>query len=306
MPELPEVETVRRGLEPWLKGKRIRQIEVFHPRALRAGCQIPFDSIIGARIKRVDRRGKFLWFVLDRDLALVGHLGMSGQMLSSRQKSQREKHLRARIDFGEKTRELRFIDQRTFGWLSVENLVSNSHGLLPECCSHIAPDVFSEEFDEKAVIARIRSRKIEIKKALLNQEILSGIGNIYADEALWYAQIHPETQASSLLEADVKRILQAVRRVMRSALKQGGTSFDDLYINVNGESGYFEVSLRAYGREDEPCRRCGTFIRRITFANRSSHFCPKCQRKKGVKTRSRGKSRAKSGRKIPGRRGAVR
>lgn len=306
MPELPEVETVRRGLEPWLKGKRIRQVEIFHPRALREGATIPFDSIIGARIERVDRRGKFLWFVLDRDIALVGHLGMSGQMLASPRKAEPEKHMRARIDFGDKKREFRFIDQRTFGWLSVESLVSNNYGLLPECCSHIAPDLFSEEFDEPEVIAKIRGRKVEIKKALLNQEILSGIGNIYADEALWYAKIHPETPASKLSEIEIKAILKAVRRVMRSALKQGGTSFDDLYINVNGESGYFEVSLRAYGREDEPCRRCGTFIRRITFANRSSHFCPKCQRKKGVKARSRGKSRAKSGRKIPSKRGAVR
>ncbi|MBM3722395.1 MAG: bifunctional DNA-formamidopyrimidine glycosylase/DNA-(apurinic or apyrimidinic site) lyase [Actinobacteria bacterium] len=306
MPELPEVETVRRGLEPWLTGKRIRQVEIFHPRALREGSTIPFDSIIGARIERVDRRGKFLWFVLDRDIALVGHLGMSGQMLASPRKAQPEKHLRARIDFGDKKREFRFIDQRTFGWLSVESLVSNNYGLLPECCSHIAPDIFSEEFDEREVIAKVRGRKVEIKKALLNQEILSGIGNIYADEALWHAKIHPETPASKLSEIELKAIFKAVRRVMRSALKQGGTSFDDLYINVNGESGYFEVSLRAYGREDEPCRRCGTFIRRITFANRSSHFCPKCQRKKGVKARSRGKSRAKWGRKIPSKRGAVR
>lgn len=296
MPELPEVETVRRGLDPWLAGKKIKQVETFHPRAVRAGSEIALDAIRGARILRVDRRGKFLWFVLDRDVSLVGHLGMSGQILAAPRKSELERHLRARIDVGDKAREFRFIDQRTFGWLSVEKLVSNKYGLLPECCAHIAPDIFSPDFNERNVIAEIRRRKIEIKKALLNQEILSGIGNIYADEALWYAKIHPETKTSSLSEVEIREILKAVRRVMRSALKKGGTSFDDLYINVNGESGYFEVSLRAYGREDEPCRRCGTFIRRISFANRSSHFCPKCQRKKGVKKGSRGKSRAKLGR----------
>ena len=296
MPELPEVETVRRGLEPWLKGKKIKEIEIFHPRAVRAGCDISLKEIRGARILRVDRRGKFLWFVLDREISLVGHLGMSGQILAAPRKSERQRHLRARIDVGDKTREFRFIDQRTFGWLSVEKIVSGAHGLLPECCAHIAPDVFSDDFDEKAVIAELRKRKIEIKKALLNQEILSGIGNIYADEALWYAKIHPERKSSSLSEVELKELLKAVRRVMRSALKKGGTSFDDLYINVNGESGYFEVSLRAYGREEEPCSRCGTFIRRITFANRSSHFCPKCQRKKGVKKGEPSKSRAKSGR----------
>lgn len=289
MPELPEVETVRRGLAPWLTGKKIRDFEVLHPRAVRAGCEISFDSIRGARILRVDRRGKFLWFVLDRDVSLVGHLGMSGQILAASRKSEPEPHLRARIDVGDKAREFRFIDQRTFGWLSVERLVSSEYGLLPECFAHIAPDVFADDFNEREVIAEIRRRQIEIKKALLNQEILSGIGNIYADEALWYAKIHPETRANVLSEAELRALLKAVRRVMRSALKKGGTSFDDLYINVNGESGYFEVSLRAYGREDEPCRRCGTLIRRISFANRSSHFCPKCQRKKGA----RGKSRAK-------------
>ncbi|NDA83060.1 MAG: Fpg/Nei family DNA glycosylase, partial [Actinobacteria bacterium] len=260
MPELPEVETVRRGLEPWLTGKKIKEIEIFHPRAVRAGCDISLKEIRGARILRVDRRGKFLWFVLDREISLVGHLGMSGQILAAP-----------------------LIDQRTFGWLSVEKIVSGAHGLLPECCAHIAPDVFSDDFDEKAVIAELRKRKIEIKKALLNQEILSGIGNIYADEALWYAKIHPERKSSSLSEVELKELLKAVRRVMRRALKKGGTSFDDLYINVNGESGYFEVSLNAYGREGEPCRRCRAQIRRIAFANRSSHFCPTCQQKRGKK-----------------------
>jgi len=290
MPELPEVETVRRGLAPWVTGKRIKKLEILHPRATRSGSTISLKNIEGSRVIEVTRRGKFLWFVLDRELALVGHLGMSGQMLIVPKRSPVEKHARIRIDFGDKSRELRFIDQRTFGWMSAEQLVKTDNGELPECCSHIAPDIFSDHFDKDAVIAQIKRRKIEIKKALLNQEIMSGVGNIYADEALWHAKIHPERLSSSLSEAEIGELLRAVKRVMKSALKQGGTSFDDLYINVNGESGYFEVSLRAYGREDEPCRRCGTLIRRITFANRSSHFCPECQRakksRKPVKRRS--------------------
>ncbi len=290
MPELPEVETVRRGLAPWVTGKRVKKVEILHPRATRSGSTISLKNIEGSRVIDVSRRGKFLWFVLDRELALVGHLGMSGQMLIVPKKSELEKHARIRIDFGDRTNELRFIDQRTFGWMSAEPLVQASNGELPECCSHIAPDIFAEDFDKAEVIARIKRRNIEIKKALLNQEIMSGVGNIYADEALWYAKIHPERLSSSLSDLEIGEILRAVKKVMKSALKQGGTSFDDLYINVNGESGYFEVSLRAYGREDEPCRRCGALIRRITFANRSSHFCPSCQRAR--KSRKPAKKRA--------------
>jgi formamidopyrimidine-DNA glycosylase len=278
MPELPEVETVRRGLAHYITGRKIKNIEILHPRATRSGSTIPLKSVEGARIIEVTRRGKFLWFVLDRDLALVGHLGMSGQMLIVPKKSELEKHARARIDFGDRTHELRFIDQRTFGWMSAEPLVIKNQVTLPECCAHIAPDIFAPDFEKKSVVANISRRKTQIKKALLDQEIMSGVGNIYADEALWYAKVHPERISSSLSENEINEILRAVKKVMKSALKQGGTSFDDLYINVNGESGYFEVSLRAYGREDEPCRRCGTLIRRIIFANRSSHFCPSCQR----------------------------
>lgn len=280
MPELPEVETVRRGLAQWVIGRRIKSIEILHPRATRGGSTIPLKNVEGSRVVDVTRRGKFLWFVLDRDIALVGHLGMSGQMLIVPKKSLLERHTRIKIDFGDKSRELRFIDQRTFGWMSAEEIVSTENGELPKCFSHIAPDIFADDFDRNQVIAQIRRRRIEIKKALLNQEIMSGVGNIYADEALWYAKIHPERLSSTLSEAEISEILRSVKRVMKSALKQGGTSFDDLYINVNGESGYFEVSLRAYGREDEPCSRCGVMIRRITFANRSSHFCPECQRAK--------------------------
>lgn len=278
MPELPEVETVRRGLAPWVIGRKIKRLETFHPRARRSSSTIPLESVVGARIVDLVRRGKFLWFVLDREIALVGHLGMSGQILIVPKNSELEKHARIKIDFGDKSRELRFVDQRTFGWMSAEPLLDLSGQKLPECCAHIAPDIFADDFDKEAVIANIKRRKIEIKKALLNQEIMSGVGNIYADEALWYAQVHPERLSSNLKTEELTEILRAVKRVMKSALKQGGTSFDDLYINVNGESGYFDVSLRAYGREDEPCRRCGTLIRRINFANRSSHFCPKCQR----------------------------
>ena len=279
MPELPEVETVRRGLSPWLSGKRIKSIQSLHPRAMRTGSTLPLNLVVGARIKGVERCGKFLWFVLDRDLALVGHLGMSGQMLISGKNTPLERHVRARLDFGDRSKEMRFVDQRTFGWISVDPLIECDYGIRPESFAHIAPDIFDPKFDQESVIQIMKQRKVEIKKVLLNQEIVSGIGNIYADEALWYARIHPERRANSLTDSEFKSLFKSVRKVMAKALEQGGTSFDDLYINVNGESGYFEVSLKAYGREDEPCRRCRTPIRRISFANRSSHFCPNCQLK---------------------------
>jgi formamidopyrimidine-DNA glycosylase len=289
MPELPEVETVRRGLAPALTGKRIRSIESLHSRLERRNDGRRLASTAGSKILSVERRGKFLWFKLDSDLAIVGHLGMSGQMLIAPKSSPLEKHARAVMDFGDKKYEFRFVDQRTFGWLTVDEMIEGDLGLIPETCAHISLDPFDSNFNIKSAADEVLQRKSEIKRVLLNQEVVSGIGNIYADEALWLAKVHPETRVETLTKAEVIKILNSAKRVMSRALSQGGTSFDDLYINVNGESGYFEVSLRVYGREGELCTRCRTPIRRITFANRSSHFCPNCQK--------RGKSSENLGRK---------
>jgi formamidopyrimidine-DNA glycosylase len=170
--------------------------------------------------------------------------------------------------------EIRFIDQRTFGWLSVEEINNG----VPTSASHIAYDPFEPEFDLKQVVAKIRAKKSSIKSAILNQEVVSGIGNIYADESLWRAKIHPEIICEDLSENEIKKIISSAVSVMKSAIKAGGTSFDEQYKNVNGESGYFSRSLSVYGRQGEPCSRCGAPIARIAFANRSSHFCPRCQR----------------------------
>ena len=283
MPELPEVETVRRGLSPWIVGRKIKKLEVLHRGANRKSTDRPLSSAEGARIVDLRRRGKFLWFVLDQDFALVGHLGMSGQMLIRPRNSQFEKHLKVRMDMGDKKNEFRFVDQRTFGWMAIDELVDRDGQELPQSMVKIAPDVFAENFDKKQAMERILRSSSQIKKVLLDQGIISGIGNIYADEALWRSRIHPERISASLSESDVRNLISSVKTVMTRALKEGGTSFDDLYINVNGESGYFEVSLNAYGREGEPCRRCRAQIRRIAFANRSSHFCPTCQQKRGKK-----------------------
>ena len=281
MPELPEVETVRRGLSGELTGKTIRHFDLVHPGGNRQRSDRPWQEINGAKIIEIKRRGKFLWFALDRNFALVGHLGMTGQMLIRPKSAAPEKHLRIRIDYGDKKNEFRFVDQRIFGWMAIDELVESSQGLIPRSFAKVALDIFDPEFDRDKVISRIRRSKSQIKPVLLDQGIISGIGNIYADEALWLAKIHPERISDGLSEAEIRTILNSVKRVMKRALNRGGTSFDDLYVNVNGESGYFQVSLNVYGREGDPCRRCQTAIRRIAFANRSSHFCPTCQKKVG-------------------------
>ena len=278
MPELPEVETVRLGLEPWVVGRKIKDIQLVHKGGNRAKVIAPIINAKGARVNALKRRGKFIWFELDRDFALVAHLGMSGQFIIQNRKTPPEKHLRVLIDCGDRSKEIRFIDQRTFGWVAIDNLVAEGNDLLPASVARIAPDIFDSKFDQEIVVTKLAKKKSAIKRVLLDQTVMSGVGNIYADEALWLARIHPERIASTLTESEVKALLKAVKTVMRRALKQGGTSFDSLYINVNGESGYFAVELQAYGQEDEPCTRCGKQIKRIVFGNRSSHFCPNCQK----------------------------
>ena len=270
MPELPEVETVRAGLAKWTIGEKIKRSEQLHPRAVKG--EIPLSIFDGAKIEQVNRRGKFLWFEFNRPEVLVAHLGMSGQFLIQERTKPREKHARAVFEL-KSGREIRFIDQRTFGWLAVSKLINN----VPELAAHIGLDLFDPQFSFKTAAASIGKRNTQIKKALLDQSYVSGIGNIYADEALWSAKIHPETSTTNLSEKDIVNILKKSHQIMASALSMGGTSFDDLYINVNGESGYFEQRLKVYGREGEPCRRCGGEIQRIAFANRSSHLCPRCQ-----------------------------
>ena len=275
MPELPEVETVRRGLAHLLTGFTFRSALDLHPRVLKPTSLAPLSDVIGARIMRINRRGKFLWFELDREFVLVAHLGMSGQFLVSQKDRPTPSHVRAhfRLSRGFNKREVAFNDRRTFGWLSVEQLTDG----IPQSALHIAADPFDTSFDRTQVITQIKSRKAEIKSVILNQEIMSGVGNIYADESLWRAKIHPETPACDLSVRKIGTLVDAATTVMAEAIEAGGTSFDALYINVNGESGYFKMQLAAYGQERQPCPRCGREIQRIAFTSRSSHFCPKCQ-----------------------------
>jgi formamidopyrimidine-DNA glycosylase len=274
VPELPEVETVRDGLARHVVGRTVGSVTVLHPRPVRRDHRGPTGfatALTGRRFEAAHRRGKYLWLPLDNGDALLGHLGMSGQLLVQSVGHPDERHLRVRFDLGD--RELRFVDQRMFGGLAV----SEGGAVLPPEIAHIARDPFDREFDDDLFVAKVRRRTAGIKRLLLDQTLISGVGNIYADEALWRARLHGDRPGERLRPVEVRRVLAEARAVMGAALLEGGTSFDALYVNVNGRSGYFDRSLHAYGREGEACDRCGTPIHRVEFMNRSSFFCPRCQ-----------------------------
>ena len=276
MPELPEVEVVRRGLARWVVGRTVASAHVLHPRAVRrhsAGAPDLVARLLGRRVEGACRRGKYLWLPLDSGDALLAHLGMSGQLLLEPPEAPAETHLRVRIDFADGGRQLRFVDQRTFGGLAV----SDGGARLPAEIAHIARDPLDPAFDEPGFLRALRSRRTGVKRALLDQTLVSGVGNIYADEGLWRARLHFARPTETLTRAEASRLLAGVRDVMVDALAQGGTSFDSLYVNVNGESGYFDRALAVYGRRDLPCPRCGTPVRRDPFMNRSAYTCPRCQ-----------------------------
>jgi len=317
MPELPEVETVRAGLAPALTNAQVTGIDILDSRSLKrhpGGVSDFVETLVGSKILAVVRRGKFLWMPLElpegratgHRLALVGHLGMSGQMLLRQPGAEADKLTRvivhATTDSGAQV-EFRFIDQRLFGSLAIDELIATTDGmpggfsqaslaldsvestwwlnLIPACAVHITRDPLDENFNEAHVLGKFKKKNSGIKRVLLDQQTLSGIGNIYADEALWRSKLHYDQPASSLSAAKAKELLQNVRDILAAAVIEGGTSFDEQYKNVNGESGYFAVSLNAYGMTGTPCKRCGTLIRRENWMNRGSHFCPKCQKLKG-------------------------
>ncbi|MDF1489778.1 bifunctional DNA-formamidopyrimidine glycosylase/DNA-(apurinic or apyrimidinic site) lyase [Tessaracoccus caeni] len=273
MPELPEVEVVRRGLTTHLVGRRVVGTEVLHPRPVRTHPGGPagfVHDVSGRGVDEVRRRGKYLWLVLGDDAVIV-HLGMSGQFRVNQPGDELVPNTRVlfRLDDGT---ELRFVDQRMFGGLEWRP----GEAICP--VPHIALDPFDPAFDARAAAQRLRARRTTVKRALLDQGLVSGIGNIYADETLWRTRLHYDTPTATLGPRKAVTLLRTAGEVMAEALDQGGTSFDSLYVHVNGESGYFARSLDAYGREGLPCNRCATPIVRRSFMNRSSYLCPRCQR----------------------------
>jgi len=306
VPELPEVETVRDGLARHVLDRTVLDVEVFRDYSVRrqeGGPEALAAELVGRRFAAVARRGKFLWLPLagvtsadSPARALMAHLGMSGQLLLNRPGRAdgglraRGPHVRVRLLLGpeDDLLVLDFVDQRTFGHLSTVVLVPTADGhpggwgtgdaLVPAPAAHIARDPLDPAFDEDAVVDQVRRRHTGIKRALLDQTLVSGVGNIYADEALWRARVHYARATDTMRPAQVREVLRCATAVMSESLVVGGTSFDALYVDVNGSSGYFSRSLQAYGRAGEPCPRCGTPIRRVAFMNRSSYFCPRCQR----------------------------
>ncbi|MDQ1582698.1 MAG: formamidopyrimidine-DNA glycosylase [Microbacteriaceae bacterium] len=300
MPELPEVEVVRAGLEPAVTGATISAVEVFEPRSLRRhdhalGAFI--DQLEGQRMSAAVRRGKFLWIPLvphpgqAASRALVAHLGMSGQVLLREPGSPADRQLRIRIQIEHPVHGelwVHFADQRIFGSMAVDALIQTADGLpaghgsastlIPSQVAHIARDPLDPGFSDAAFLAALRRKNTGIKRALLDQTLVSGIGNIYADEALWAARVHYAQPSATLTPARSKALLNEIRLVLAKALAEGGTSFDAQYVNVNGDSGYFSHSLNAYGQQGKPCLRCGTVMVREQFMNRSSHLCPRCQK----------------------------
>lgn len=282
MPELPEVEVVRRGLDAHVVGTTFGDIEVLHPRAVR-GNEVDLAGVLpGLTVTGTDRRGKFMWLNLSDGSALVVHLRMSGQMLVGEPGRADSPHLRIRAQLtgpdGDK--ELAFLDQRTFGSWQYVPLAVPARGEgrpLPVSIPHIAPDPFEPDFDVVATARRMRTKNSAVKTILLDQSVVSGIGSIYADEAMWAARVKPTRKGKALRQRDAVALLEESKTVMARALEAGGTSFDSLYVNVNGASGYFSRSLNAYGQAGSPCPRCGTPIVRTVVNGRSSYFCPVCQ-----------------------------
>ncbi|PPL14129.1 bifunctional DNA-formamidopyrimidine glycosylase/DNA-(apurinic or apyrimidinic site) lyase [Microterricola pindariensis] len=308
MPELPEVEVVRAGLAPAIGGALVRGVEVFDERSLKRhdAASGSFEGLLlEQRMLAAVRRGKFLWIPLASGRALVTHLGMSGQVLLRSPGFEESGLLRIRLaiehpEHGEFW--VNFVDQRIFGSMAVDRMVPTPDGVpagfagpaaidgasswrlsLPSQVAHIARDPLDPAFSDAAFFAALARKNTGIKRALLDQGLISGIGNIYADEALWAARLHYEQPASSLSTQKKRTLLAEVRHVLEKALAEGGTSFDAQYVNVNGASGYFAHSLNAYGQQGKPCPRCGTPIQREQFMNRGSHFCPKCQRLRALR-----------------------
>ncbi len=298
MPELPEVETVRAGLAQHLVRAKVSSIAISDARSLKrnvSGVLAFVDELAGSTLQAVVRRGKFLWLPLSNQRALVGHLGMSGQILVRTPDFEPDPQTRVVItvqtEAGEPL-EIRFVDQRLFGGLMIDDLTPTPDGLaagfspeaeaaavIPSTVAHIARDLLDPHFDSDSVAAKMTKKNSGIKRVLLDQNLLSGIGNIYADESLWLAKLHYDKPASSISKKKHLELIEIAAEVLRKAVAQGGTSFDEQYKNVNGESGYFSQSLNAYGMTGVPCNRCGTPIKREAWANRGSHFCPKCQKR---------------------------
>lgn len=275
MPELPEVETTRRSLAPVLEGATLVDVSLRHPRTGRRNTRpsdVP-DRLLGKRVNRLGRLGKFIMADVEGDLTWVMHLGMSGRMEISElcEPEQIHTHFVVQTDADQL---VRFVDPRTFGFIAVltpDELAASSF-------SDLGPDALDNLPTSRHLAERMAGRVVAIKTLLLDQRVLAGLGNIYADEVLSRARVHPARQSGSLTMDEVKAVRKHIRPVLEAGLKHGGTSLDDLaYLIPDGRTGDYLRRLRVYGRDGEPCRTCGTTIDKVVLGGRSSHFCPSCQ-----------------------------
>ncbi len=272
MPELPEVETVRRGLTPYLQYRRIDAVSVREPR-LR--WPIPADlpqRLIGRRIEQLDRRGKYIIVALDSGDRVILHLGMSGRIrvLDPSEPLRKHDHVDWRLDSG---RVMRFHDPRRFGAMLWWPAAEPEHVLL----RGMGPEPFSATFDGDYLFRASRGRSAAVKSFVMDGRVVVGAGNIYAAEALFRAGIRPQRAAGRLSRGDCVLLAEHIRAVLTAAVELGGTTLRD-FAGADGESGYFQQVLSVYGRDGEACRVCGTSIRRLVIGQRSSFYCPRCQR----------------------------
>jgi formamidopyrimidine-DNA glycosylase len=277
MPELPEVENVVRGLRPFLDGRRFVSIEVLNPAIIKEGAERFKDTVSGCVISSIVRRGKYIVFDLQGGQFLVFHLGMTGKLYFSAPADPREKHTHLIFAIESLPRELRHVDSRRFGGA----YLYDGPGLERFKRLHrLGPDPLELSYVRFAEL--IKKRNARIKALLLDQSTLAGLGNIYCDESLHRAGIHPCRLASGLNPQELRGLFLQIQRVLRKAIEKGGSSISD-YVDAEGYQGQYQNYYRVYGRDREPCKRknCPGVIRRIQVAGRSSHYCPECQRRRG-------------------------
>jgi formamidopyrimidine-DNA glycosylase len=272
MPELPEVETVVRGLRKTVLGKKIKSLKIYPSRVLHSSPAFLKRNLIRQRIQEISRRGKNIIIKLSSGDLLLIHLGMTGNLFYLNRATFMGKHDHIELEFTDKTY-LKYSDIRKFGKF---RLIKSSQAIKEDVLKTLGPEPL--EISRNDLVQLLQKKKGKIKSVLLNQAIIAGIGNIYADEALFEAKIHPLQKVSDISRNRLIKLHQAIQKILKKAIKAGGSSVDN-YRDVKGETGFFQFYHKAYGREGEPCRSCGTKIKRIIINQRSAHFCPKCQKK---------------------------
>ena len=286
MPELPEAETIRRQLEREVLGRRITAARALTPRSVRRhrSCRDFAACVAGRKVTAVGRRGKAVILTLDDSRTLIIRLGMTGVIRVTPASEPRTKHTHVILSLDD-GRDLRFEDVRKFGEAHVT--IGTAWEQIPDL-AHYGPEPLSPQFTRAYLRAGLRRRPGKIKLALMDQKFIAGLGNIYTDEALWRARVHPMRPGNSLTPPEVARLHRAIRAVLREAIARGGTSAkDETYRDVYGRPGYFRLDLAVYQRSGEPCPRCGAAIKRLPLGGRSTHFCPTCQ--PGARMRVKGR-----------------